>query len=289
MRRLLSLTVVPILTWAATWDTWNGTAVGMSAGNVSRWDGGTIGASPGNVNAWNGLAAPSGTPGNCNSSALNLGNGVSCVISGNQPGLGSNGTSNSPAASNISAVCPSGSCAIIIAVSYTYGTSPTITDSASNSYQFLSPVVSSGNMNLGMYFAVGATTTSNHTFKCQGTSTYCSLTWVALTGVSTSVGTVLDKQNNALATGATIQVVPTIPTSGVRAIISSFGAHFDDSTAVDSGLTIVQHVAGLNGTNWAVAMAIKAANYNGSTSETISWTKTGSAAVIEAQVGVFRQ
>ncbi len=136
---------------------------------------------------------------------------------------------------------------IVVEGFYGLGTTPTISDSKSNSWTGLS-VGNGSNNNSEIWYSIPTSVGSGHTFTVSGTGAYPSVDAASFSGTKSS--SVFDVQS-ASGNNITGSITPTRDNS----VLIAGGATSADYTSVDSGFTLLDHIANSGGNCVGSALA----------------------------------
>jgi len=144
---------------------------------------------------------------------------------------------------------------IVIAIAYNNGVSPTISDSAGNTWTALTATSDGSTRSTRLYYVLGPTTSATHTFTLGGTSILGAITVTAWAATGATVS--FDKEVGGHAFGTAITVggasVGVTPANNDSLIVTGFGfGAVASSAAASGGWTLATNQDGAGGTNFGV-------------------------------------
>jgi hypothetical protein len=165
------------------------------------------------------------------------------------------GSTNGGASVTTAGINTTGANLLVLALSYDASSSPTVTDSNSNTWTPLTTFGGSGESKATLYYCFNPTVGAGHTFGTTSlASSFPSVCVQAWSGATSSPFDVQNGTQNSSSTSILIgSVTPSVANSMLATMVSLDGSF--SSLAVDSGFTISDQVAFNGGQSYACGMA----------------------------------
>jgi len=206
-------------------------------------------------------------------------------------GTSAGGTASSCTTSGIDTT---GANFIVLAIGYQQGSTPSISDNKSNTWNALTISSTAGAQACRIYYAINPTVGSGHTFSNGGTNNYSTVSVLAFSGVDTSAP--FDQQNGANNNSATIQTGSVTPTQNNEVCIAAVAWNLNRTTeppTINSSFTGVQGTTFSSGNHYGGAIAYliqtTATATNPTWNFTNAWTNSARIATFKAAAVTSRR
>lgn len=185
----------------------------------------------------------------------------------------------SNAAVTTSAINTTGASLIVLAISVNNGTTPTVTDSAGNTWTALTSQTATGLAKIAFYYKASPTTSATHTFTNTGT-----FPTIGVMAFNNTLGVApFDVENGAMtASGTTRSTGSVSPSLDNEVIVTALaGTPTGGGVSIDSGFNLVDQQDFVGSTAYSMATAYKVQTAKAAVNPTWSFGGTfGAAAVI---------
>lgn len=224
------------------------------------------------VKTWGGLAVASIK--NINGLDATSPSGIAFIAESSGFGTGNDATTP--------AIDTTGADLLVVVTAYLNGSTGTISDSKSNTWNDIT-LSSISFTTLKMSYCVPSSVGASHTFTVTGTNTFAAISVMAFSGVNS---TPLDQQNANSATSATSATTGSItPSVNNSLLIAGIGIEATYSALSMSGYTVGTPVSYSSGNHFGGAMAYKIQGTAAADNPTWSWT---SLATVATKIANFK-